>query len=274
MAFPRYTGVAALAVLFSATGIYGAALGGHGQAALEAVGSAVGFPVNDVNITGNVETSEIDVLQQLGLDGDTSLLTIDAHAARDQLVKLPWVADAEVRKVYPGSLNIHLRERKAFAIWQHAGQLSLIERSGRVIAPFVQGTKFAALPLYVGRGAQEKAAAFNDLLSAWPDLVHRAKAVVRVDDRRWNLVFDNNVTLKLPHEHVAQALEDFDVMEKQRDVLDHDIVAVDLRLADRITVQLSPAAAERRREAIADRDKMLEKQEKNAWEHENVGKQV
>ena len=41
-----------------------------------------------------------------------------------------------MRKIYPATLEVKIVERKPFAIWQHDDQLSLIERSGEVIAPF------------------------------------------------------------------------------------------------------------------------------------------
>ncbi|HET7412995.1 MAG TPA: cell division protein FtsQ, partial [Pararhizobium sp.] len=68
--FPRHLGVVSMLVMLGATGAYGMVLGGHTQATMEATTSAFGFAVNKVDIKGNVETSDIDVLQQLHLDGD------------------------------------------------------------------------------------------------------------------------------------------------------------------------------------------------------------
>ncbi len=272
--FPRYAGTVSLVLLFGLTGVCGVILGGHTHAALEATSSTLGFAVDRVNVTGNVETSDIDVLQQLRLDGDTSILTMSVHQARAALMQLPWVADAEVRKVYPDAVDVKLKERKAFAIWQHGQDLSLIERDGSVIAPFVQGSKFSGLPLYVGLGAEAAAAHFDGILSNWPGLRSRLRAIVRVSDRRWNLVFKNGITVKLPHTRVAQALEDLNVMDRERSILSRDIVAVDLRLGDRVTVQLTPQAAERRQAEIKARDKALKKAEHEAWNKTKAGNQA
>jgi len=271
---PPYTGPICAALLFGATGAYGMVLGGHTRTTVESTSSAVGFAIDKVDVTGNSQVSDIDVLQQLHLDGDTSLMTLDVAAAREALMALPWVEDAEVRKIYPGTISVVLHERKAFAIWQHGQDLSLIERSGSVIVPFTPG-KFSNLPLYVGLGAETSAADFDRLLARWPDLRKRARAIVRVSDRRWNLVFDNGVTVKLPEDNVAQALENLNVMDRDRSILTRDIVAVDLRLADRITVQLTPEAASRRDEILKARDKALRKAERQAWHDPKVGeKQV
>lgn len=260
---PPHTGLACAGLLFAATGAYGMVLGGHTQTTMESASSTLGFAVEKVDITGNRQVSDIDVLQQLHLDGDTSLLTLDVASARKALMALPWVRDAEVRKVYPGTIHVALDERRAFAIWQHGQDLSLIERSGSVIVPFTPG-KLSGLPLYVGLGAETSAADFDDILSRWPELRKRVRAIVRVSDRRWNLVFDNGVTVKLPETDIAQALENLSVMDRDRQILTRDIVAVDLRLADRITVQLTPEAASRREDAQKERDKAIKKIERQA----------
>ena len=54
-------------------------------------------------------------------------------------------------------------------------------------------------------------------------------------------------------------LSDFD---RNQQVLERDIVAVDLRLEDRTTVQLTPDAAARRAKAVEARAKELKKAEK------------
>jgi cell division protein FtsQ len=51
-------------------------------------------------------------------------------------------------------------------------------------------------------------------------------------------------------------------MEEGQQLLERDIAAVDLRLEDRTTVQLTPEAAARRQIVLEARTKMLKKQEK------------
>ena len=148
---PRYAGGLATALFLGATGLYGMSLGGHSQDFAEASTTAMGFAIEDVKVSGNRETSEIDILGRLDLDGTTSLVALDVNEARRKLAELPWVEDVSVRKVYPGTIEIALKEREAFAIWQHGDDLSLIEKNGSVIAP-LRDNKFSTLPLFVGRG--------------------------------------------------------------------------------------------------------------------------
>ncbi len=255
---PNHTGTIAALAFYAATGLYGVSIGGHGPALEQAATSAAGFSIEDVKISGNVETSEIDILQLLGLDGTTSLVAINIDQARRDLANLPWIADAEIRKVYPNTIEVKLKERQAYAIWQHGTDLSLIEKSGSVIAP-LRDNKFANLPLFVGRDAEQAAITFETLFAGWPDLRPRVKAYVRVAGRRWDLHLDNGVIIHLPEEGVDEALARLARLESEQQVLERDIAAVDLRLSDRMAIQLTPGAAERRQAAVEARDKALKK---------------
>lgn len=261
VSIPRHAGAIAAIAFLASTGLYGMQLGGHGPAVAEALSSSAGFALEDVHISGNAETSDITVLEQIGLNGVTSVLSISVEEARKRLIELPWVVDAQVTKVYPRSLSVKLVERLPVAIWQHGEDLSLIDARGDIIAPF-GGARHAELPLYVGLGADRHADELEARLIFHPELKSRVKAAIRVADRRWDLRLDNGVTIRLPEREIDAALARFDDFDAGRGILDRDIEAVDLRLDDRVTLKLTEAAYERREEAIKEREKAIKAAER------------
>ena len=258
ISIPAHTGKVSLVGFYSAVALYGIVVGGHGPAVVKAVTTGAGFAVEDVRVSGNEHTSEIDILQLLSLDGSTSLLGLDIATARAALSDLPWVESAEVRKIYPRAVEVVLRERQAYGIWQHGTELSLIEKSGSVIAP-LRDNKFASLPLFVGRDAETAAAAVEGEFSKFPEIAARVKAFVRVAGRRWDIHLDNGVVVKLPEDNIGVALAKLSRLDAEQRLLERDIAAVDLRLPDRTTIQLTPGAQERRLAAVEERRKMLKK---------------
>lgn len=258
---PTHLGTVSTFVFFAATGLYGMSLGGHVQTVAQVTTTVAGFGIENVKVAGNFATSEIDILQQLGLDGTTSLVSLSVAEVRDSLSRLPWVQDVDVRKVYPNTIMINLKERQAFAIWQHGSELSLIEKNGSVIAP-LRDNKFANLPLFVGLDADKDAADFYDSISQWPELRSRVKAYVKVAGRRWDMRLDNGVIVKLPAEDVPRAMDLLSVMQTENALLERDILAVDFRLSDRTAVELTPEAMARRQIVVEQRTKDLKKAEK------------
>ena len=255
---PAHMGTVSALAFLGATGLYGMHLGGHTQTVAQATTAAAGFAIEDVKVSGNDQTSEIEILQLLGLDGTTSLVALDVDAARQKIATLPWVENVEVRKVYPTTIEVKLKEKAAYGIWQHGAELSLIEKNGTVIAP-LRDNKFAALPLFVGRNAQTYAATAEDEFAAWPDLRSHVKAFVRVAGRRWDLYLDNGIVVKLPEDGLPRALAQLTKMDKEQNLLARDIAAVDLRLEDRTTVELTPEAMTRRQAALDARTKAIKK---------------
>lgn len=261
LALPPFAATLAAAALVGAFSLYGAYLGGHFPAMVQAVTARTGFAVDQIRIAGHKETSEIDILGQLELDGWTSLIGFDAEKARQRIAELPWVQSAAVRKVYPDEIEVRVEERKPFAIWQHGRELAIVEENGNVIAPF-SGSRHAMLPLVIGLGAPEKAAGFINLVKGYPELASRIKGYIRVGERRWDLRLENGVTIKLPDHGEVQAIEDILAMDRESGVLSRDIAAVDMRLGDRLSIQLTPEAALRRNAALKEKPKSGKKAER------------
>ncbi|QPC88765.1 FtsQ-type POTRA domain-containing protein [Mesorhizobium sp. NBSH29] len=253
-AVPPFAATGLSALCIGAFSIYGAFLGGHMPQVIQAVAARTGFAVDQVRIVGHRQTSEIDVLQELGLDGWTSLIGFDAEHARQRVATLPWVQTAAIRKVYPDEIEISIDERRPFAVWQHGSELVVIEENGNVIAPFAS-SRDAELPLVIGLGASEDAAGFVKLMQGYPALASRSRGYIRVGERRWDVRLDNGVTIKLPERGEREAIEQILAMDEQDAVLSSDIVAIDMRFDDRLVVQLTPEALERRNASLDSKGK-------------------
>jgi cell division protein FtsQ len=154
-----------------------------------------------------------------------------------------------VLKLYPGRLRIEIKERKAFALWQKDGQVSLIAADGTVLKPFVP-QRFASLPQVVGPGAERAAQDFLGLIARYPDIAQSVDASVLVAERRWNLHLKSGVEVLLPEREPERALTTLVDLNRTKKLLARDIVTIDLRLADRVTVRQSDQAAAARDEAL------------------------
>jgi cell division protein FtsQ len=255
---PRGAGPAAAAILIAASAGYGVVKGDHAsdiaaevQDICDAAANRAGFKISEIVFAGQKQLSRDDILSGAGVTGRSSLLFLDATRARAALMSNPWIAEATVLKLYPGRLSISIKERQAFALWQKDGDLSVIADDGTVLEPFT-AHRFAGLPLVVGIGAQREAHDFLAMLARYPDIGNTVEASVLVADRRWNLRLKNGIEVRLPETDPEHALQTLVQLDRDKKLLSRDIVAVDLRLADRVTVRLSDAAAQAREDALKD----------------------
>jgi len=222
--------------------------------ARDSAANAAGFRIAAISLTGPKEVSREEILTTAGVTGRASLLFLDAAAARTRLLANPWIADAAVLKLYPDRLQITITERQAFALWQKDGRVSVIAADGTVLERFVEN-RYLGLPLVVGRGAQRQAKDFLAIVDRYPDIRSAVRASMLVAERRWNLRLNNGIDVRLPEANVEQALDRLVALDQDKKLLSRDIVAVDLRLSDRVTVRLSDAAAQARDDALKDKKK-------------------
>jgi len=256
---PRRTGTAATVLLLLASAVIGVVKGGHlaqltatlGDAR-NALANSAGFRITTVAINGRRQLSQDEVLAIGGVNGRSSLLFLDAATVRDKLKTNPWISDATVLKLYPGQLRIDIVERSAFALWQRNGRLSMISDDGTVLEPYAP-RRFLSLPLVVGKGAETHARDFLALLARYPRVNSVTKAAVFVGERRWNLRLKDGLDIRLPENEVGNALDTLSALDKEERLFSRDIVAVDMRLPDRLTVQLSEDAAKAREELFKEK---------------------
>jgi cell division protein FtsQ len=256
---PRRIGLAAtLAILFGSAG-FGIVRGGHVDEFVTAVSdtrnglaNAAGFRITTVGIKGRKQLTQDEVLAIGGVNGRSSLLFLDAETVRDRLKANPWIADATILKLYPGRLQIDIVERTAFALWQENGRLSVIASDGAVLEPYVS-RNFLNLPLVVGKGADTRARDFLALLDRYPQVRSVTKAAIFVGERRWNLRLKDGLDIRLPENDVGNALAELSRLDKEDKLFSRDIVAVDMRLPDRLVVQLSEDAGKARDELFKDK---------------------
>ncbi len=251
---PRRAGTAATLMLLLASAGFGIVKGGHLEEFSTAVGdsrnalaNSAGFRITSVTINGRKHLSQDEVLATGGVTGRSSLLFLDASAVRERLKANPWISDATVLKLYPGALQITIVERAPFALWQENGRLSVIAEDGAVLAPYV-ARRFLSLPLVVGKGAETRARDFLALLAQYPQVRNVTRAAVFVGERRWNLRLKDGLDVRLPENDVDKALAELSRLDREDHLFSRDIVAVDMRLPDRLTVQLSDDAAKAREE--------------------------
>jgi cell division protein FtsQ len=261
---PKRVGVAATVLMLLGSAGLGIVKGGHVDeftAALSdtrnALANSAGFRIKTVVINGRKQLSQDEVLAIGGVNGRSSLLFLDADTVRNQLKANPWIADATVLKFYPSQLQIDIVERSAFALWQLDGHLSVIADDGAVLEPYVT-RRFVSLPLVVGEGAETRARDFLALLAQYPQVASATKAVIYVGQRRWNLRLADGLDVKLPENDVGNALGELSKLDQEDKLFSRDIVAIDMRLPDRLVVQLSDDAAKAREDQL-NKDKKSKK---------------
>ncbi len=224
-------------------GLYLADPAGRVQAMVEnaaALGEAAGLQVQEVILEGRANAPRDLVEAAIGVRRGDPMLGFSPSEARARLETIAWIESAHVERHLPGTILVRLKERTAFAIWQHQGRFAIIDREGKVVTSETLDA-FGPLPLVVGAGAEKSGAGLYDLLLAHRPVLERTQAMVRVGERRWNLRLHNGTDVLLPEGQEAPALNRLAEMHARHGLLDRPLVAIDMRLPDRMVLRQPPA---------------------------------
>jgi cell division protein FtsQ len=186
---------------------------------------------------------------KLALPLPMSSFEIDMEAARLSIEELDAVADAGLRMRGGGILQVDIVERQPVVVWRTASGLSLLDGEGNRIATIMERADRADLPLIAGPGANRAVPEALALLAAAQPILPRLRGLVRVGERRWDLVLDRDQRLLLPETAPVRALERVIALDQAQQLLDRDVIAVDLRIEHRPVLRLAPAALEALRQA-------------------------
>ena len=207
------------------------------------------FMVVGMQVTGADSDLTAAILTDLELTFPVSSFDLDLDAIRTSVVAYAAVKDATVGVQTGGSgpggtLSIGVTQRQPVAIWRYQDDLWLIDDQGMATSLLTARADRADLPLIAGDGAKDAIVEALALFAAASPVRDRVRGLVRMSERRWDLILDRDQRILLPHDNPIAALERVMALHAAQDMLARDIITVDMRLAARPTIRLSgPAVA-------------------------------
>lgn len=199
------------------------------------------FAVKDIVVEGRQQVTRDALFAALGTSAGAPILAFDPAAAQKRIASLPWVASAVVERRLPDVIIVRLYERVPMARWQHQNKVVVIDAEGKEL-PEARLEQFPSLPLVVGSDAPTETQALLAALDDYPAIEQAMTAAVRVGERRWDLHLEPKVIVRLPEKGVADALKRLSDLVTGQKILERDIVAIDLRLPDRMVIEPGPGA--------------------------------
>jgi cell division protein FtsQ len=233
------------------------ATGHRGQRLIAAIGTGVdarfgqaGFRLRTIEVQGASTLAAADIVKAAQIYKNQPLLGLNLNQLRGRVEAVGWVKEARVVRLLPDTLVVAVVERRQMAVWQHGGRQVVIDDHGQVI-PEADPARFSTLPLVVGEGGASHAPEILPVIAQRPKLMGRMDALVRVDDRRWDVRMKDGSLIQLPAEGVENALMQLESLDQRSRILELGFDRIDLRNPDVVAVRprqnqppiVSPTAA-------------------------------
>ena len=208
---------------------------GLGYAAVAALSRLPVYPLREVVVTtplAQVTTAQLEYAARSSLRGN--FFTVDLDDVRGAFEKLPWVRRADVRRRWPGGIEVRLEEHVASAYWRvgETGDMRLVNRYGEVFS----AASNAKMPVFSGPEGSSSVllAKFDEFTGKLGPLGKQLVGVSLSAREAWQLKLDDGLTIELGHDQVKAPIDErlarfVRHYPKARTELNMNVAVVDLR---------------------------------------------
>jgi cell division septal protein FtsQ len=213
--------------------------------------SSEALTVTRISVAGNSRMSKGEVLGLLdGLRG-SNLLTADLDDWRQRLLRAPWVSDASIRRMFPGTVAVTIVEREPLGIGRINDSLYLIDSRATIVDEFGPNYAELDLPIIDGLASNDahdgllvdepRAILAGRLLTELqrrPDLAKRVSQLDVTDVRNAVVILKGDTTLvRIGDERFVERIQAYidlaPTLHERVPVIDY----VDLRFDERVYVR-------------------------------------
>ncbi len=200
------------------------------------------FMVSGLEIVGAQLALQQAIEGLVEVEFPVSSFEIELDALRAAVGELTAVDAVTVRIRSGGTLEVAVVERVPVAVWRYVDGLRLIDNDGAMTGMILSRADRADLPLIAGDGAKEYILEAIALFRAAAPVSDRVRGLVRMGERRWDMVLDRDQRILLPEDDPVAALQRVIALHEAQDMLSRDISVVDMRDAARPTIRVNRPA--------------------------------
>ena len=202
------------------------------------------FMIKVASIDGSSDELANEIREILPLDFPVSYFDLDIKYLHKVVNEIPAVASAAIKISVGGVLQINVTEKSPAFIWRKDNVMSVIDETGSFIRIANSRVDYPKLPLVVGEAANLAVSEISSLMQANEYFKDHVRAFIRVGERRWDLILENNVRIMLPQREFLAAFDRLMLMNEAGSLLSGRLSNIDMRLVVRPTVRVDTVSVD------------------------------
>jgi cell division protein FtsQ len=144
---------------------------------------ATWLAVKEVMVSGHNQVPRAEVLDYLKLDPHATLLSVNPRHLAMRLEAHPWIKHADITRVLPNGLHVHIVERHAAAVLRSPAMTLLLDEEGHPLSVLSEGTE-PGLPILVGLNPKRLMSGERELIKTAQRGIEVAGMLTRTFDGR------------------------------------------------------------------------------------------
>ena len=193
-----------------------------------------GFIVKNIEILGLNHIDKDDIIKIIDNHNDINIFNVNVKKIYKEIKNNTWIKKVSIEIVYPNTIKIILTEKKPIAIWQNKFGNNLITKTGDVILEKKLESFKSYLPIIIGYNANKNIYSILNILSSNKNFFKNIWSLTFVNERRWDVHFNQGLTIRLPSKNVEHAWEKVVFLNENFNILDLGLTEIDLRNSNQI----------------------------------------
>ena len=189
------------------------------------------FRLKSININGVSYEEKKYIEEELNKLKNKSIFDIKENNVTEVLTKFNFIESVYVKKIIPSTINVNLSKTSILAKTFINGEEFYIGKNGKYINPDQIFKKYKTATVFGEFEIKEFLNLYNVLNNHQLE-IGKIKQYYYFKNRRWDLVFSNDLTLKLPSKNKSDSIKIFKQLMDNDNLINTKII--DLRVFNQI----------------------------------------
>lgn len=188
-----------------------------------------GFMIKNVEVLGNKYLNKNDIINIVTSSTNDNIFNVNIKRIHEKIRKITWVKDASIKVIYPDTIRILLNEKIPIAIWQNKYGNQLVTKNGEIILEKNLNYFKNNLPIIIGNNAHKNINTILEILNINKSFAKNIWSLTFVNERRWDIHFNQGLTIRLPSINVKEAWQKISFLNENFNILKLGLIEIDLR---------------------------------------------
>ena len=193
-----------------------------------------GFTIKNIEILGLNRLDKDSIIKIVRTHNNVNIFKVNIKDIYRKIKNNTWIKKASLQVIYPNTIKIILTEKEPIAIWQNRYGHNLITKSGDVILEKNLKDFKVYLPIIIGDNANNNIHSILNIFSSNKDFIKNIWSLTFINERRWDVHFNQGLTIRLPSKNVRDAWEKVVQLDQNYNILSLGLTEIDLRNPNQI----------------------------------------
>ena len=193
-----------------------------------------GFTIKNIEILGLNRLDKDSIIKIVRTHNNVNIFKVNIKDIYRKIKKNTWIKNVSLQIIYPNTIKILLTEKEPIAIWQNRYGNNLITKTGDVILEKNLEDFKVYLPIIIGDNANKNIHSILNIFNSNKDFFKNIWSLTFVNERRWDVHFNQGLTIRLPSKNVREAWEKVVHLDQNYNILSLGLTEIDLRNPNQI----------------------------------------